>query len=307
MTIFGESAGGYSVKQLLANPPDPLPYRAAIMESQATEFIGNSTANWETLGTELGCTSDPSMIDCMRRANATQIKNIIETQVLDFAPVYNNLTAVSNVGSTLESRRFAQVPFMIGTNAQEGRSLISPNTTVDEFLNAQFPGQTALQNAVLAAYPEQLRNHPFFFNSQVITDFLMLCHAFLVANNATANGYDVWRYWYNASFPNLASFPSAGVYHFSEIPIVWGTYPGNNQFGNVTQQEIQLSKYMQSTWANFAKDPSAGPSWPRLGTNNGTELGDIGANGSDGERTIPLESVDHICGVYESFIIAEGF
>lgn len=32
VTVFGESAGGESVKQLLANPPSPLPFSAAIMQ-----------------------------------------------------------------------------------------------------------------------------------------------------------------------------------------------------------------------------------------------------------------------------------
>jgi acetylcholinesterase/carboxylesterase 2 len=30
VTIFGESAGGFSVKQLLAQPPSPLPFRAGM-------------------------------------------------------------------------------------------------------------------------------------------------------------------------------------------------------------------------------------------------------------------------------------
>jgi carboxylesterase type B len=33
VTIFGESAGGWSVKQLIALPPKPLPFRAAILQS----------------------------------------------------------------------------------------------------------------------------------------------------------------------------------------------------------------------------------------------------------------------------------
>jgi hypothetical protein len=34
----------------------------------------------------------------------------------------------------------------------------------------------------------------------------------------------------------------------------------------VTPTQIALSKYMQGAWAGFAKNPSAGPGWPRLGS-----------------------------------------
>jgi carboxylesterase 2 len=47
ITIFGESAGGESVKQLLANSLSPLPFRGAIMESQNTLLIGDGKANYQ--------------------------------------------------------------------------------------------------------------------------------------------------------------------------------------------------------------------------------------------------------------------
>lgn len=40
VTLFGESAGGESIKQLLANPPSPLPFAGAILQSENTVLIG---------------------------------------------------------------------------------------------------------------------------------------------------------------------------------------------------------------------------------------------------------------------------
>lgn len=50
----------------------------------------------------------------------------------------------------------------------------------------------------------------------------------------------------------------------------------------MTQAQIQLSKYMRKAWTDFAKNPTAGPGWPALGTNGGIELQNLGADGGSG-------------------------
>lgn len=52
VTIEGQSAGAYSVKQLWANPPDPLTFRAAIMESESLTLPIDS---WSSLTQLLNC------------------------------------------------------------------------------------------------------------------------------------------------------------------------------------------------------------------------------------------------------------
>lgn len=52
VTIEGQSAGAYSVKQLWANPPDPLTFRAAIMQSQSLTLPGDG---WPALTQLLNC------------------------------------------------------------------------------------------------------------------------------------------------------------------------------------------------------------------------------------------------------------
>ena len=50
------------------------------------------------------------------------------------------------------------------------------------------------------------------------------------------------------------------MYHTSEIGIVFGTYP---QEGSTPTQR-ELSRTMQKAWADFAKDPDAGPGWDAI-------------------------------------------
>lgn len=296
VTIFGESAGGYSVKQLLALPPSPLTYRAAIMESEATS-TGNGTASWAKLLTLLNCTSltGPSALACARAAPATTIQSLIDTNALVFPPVADNVTDSANVAVQIKAKTFAHVPFFLGTNSQEGRVFAVGQTNVSAYLAAE--GLSALAPYIIASYPTPTTATQSYEQiSDIITDVVFQCPALTLANLAVANGYNdtgVWRYYYNASFPNNMPFPDAGVYHSSEIVEVFGTY---NRTA-ATAQEIALSSYMQTAWAKFAKDPAQGPGWPKWNSTT-KDLADIGGNGVNGEFEIDPATVDGRCAIY---------
>ena len=142
--------------------------------------------------------------------------------------------------------------------------------------------------------------------NRVLTDLLFTCTTQTVAEAIRLAGrQSIWRYRYDASFPNTQFFKNAGAYHTAEIPSVWGTYPTTNQFGSVTPTQRALSSYMQGAWAGFAKDPSNGPGWPRLGSAFGVELGILGGDEApSGEKTVPLARADLACAVYDPILIA---
>lgn len=116
----------------------------------------------------------------------------------------------------------------------------------------------------------------------------------------------VWRYQYDGVFPDISYFPDAGAFQTSEIPSVWGTYPLADVYGKVTANQIALSKYMQGAWANFAKNPTGGPGWPKLGSNGGVELGELGGDNPSGEKTVALTVADYACPVLDPIILASG-
>ena len=307
VTIFGESAGGYSVKELLTVPPSPLRFRAVILESEAAAFTGSGPASWETLVAAVGCTAATSQIDCVRTVPATTIQSVIEHAALSFPPTVDNKTETGNVALAITSHTAAQVPILIGTNANEGRPFAAEDG-LDEPLNVTtvlattLPGFPALQAAIAAAYPLSVYRTPYFAIAAIITDSTFLCPTSALANLAATSGYPVWRYYFNATFPNTQLFPDAGVYHSSEIPLVFGTYPT----AGATAQEVALSRYMQTAWARFAKDPTGGPGWPMLGSELDVDLGDLGPDGLFGEVTVQQVVVDYICPLYAPLIAVEG-
>lgn len=170
--------------------------------------------------------------------------------------------------------------------------------------------------AILEAYPtgnisSQVAggNSQYDRISEVATLLAFQCGMALLANQTTHSDIPVWRYYYNATFPNISPLSGElGVYHSSEISLVWGTYPGGPVFATpasaqgllpqnlpATAQQAALSQYMNAAWANFAKDPHAGPGWNALGTFNYTDLAVLGANGSSGATLISRQEVDAQC------------
>ena len=70
------------------------------------------------------------------------------------------------------------------------------------------------------------------------------------------------------------------------------------------EQEVRLSSFMQKAWANFAKNPSAGPGWEAV--NGGDELtclgcrdDEDGGQGENGISIVSVETVDTRCSWYK--------
>lgn len=119
--IFGESAGGESVKQLLANPPKPLPFSSAILQSQNSVISGNGLVNYGSVLLHFNCAN----IACLRLVPATQIKAYIESESLGFPPVNGDGTSIADVRTSITTRKWANVPAILGSNLNEARVFLA--------------------------------------------------------------------------------------------------------------------------------------------------------------------------------------
>lgn len=128
VTIFGESAGAFSIDSLLTSygKDSSPPFRAAILESGQYSYRSapatSSVPAWNNLTAALGCPGTyGSNLTCVRAANATTIQNIVNVNSLIFSPVADNVTLVTNPAVRRLSGDIARIPVLGGTNAQEGR------------------------------------------------------------------------------------------------------------------------------------------------------------------------------------------
>ncbi|EON69466.1 hypothetical protein W97_08726 [Coniosporium apollinis CBS 100218] len=308
VTIFGESAGAFSIDALLTSFPkgSKPPFQAAILQSgqysyRTTPTVSSSPA-WNNLTAALNCTG-PSALACARAAPASVIKNIIERGALQFDPVPDNLTLVSRPAQRRISGNIADVPVLSGTTSQEGRVFVVGQTNITNYVRTTFrSAPVALQDAILAAYPVG-GEYPTGYDAiaQIFTEFVFQCPQALFANATAAIGIPSWRYYFNATFPNLQRFPNAGVYHASEIAMVFRTY----NMSTATAEQDALGKFMQGVWAQFAKNPHGGPGWNAVGTGDefiggaaDLDLGVIGGQGWAGVKVIRESEVDGRCALF---------
>ena len=293
VTIFGQSSGGYSVKQLFARPPNPLPFRAIIMESQATSLSSNG-GDWNKLVNLTKCSTARSQFQCVRDIDAKVIKAIIETNALAFTPtLLDSETTVKNFTNAVTSRTTAQVPLIIGNNQDEGTAFTVDVTDLEKYLSRYYYDKT-VRDKIISQYPvSEYGSSAYHRASAMGRDIAYQCPTAMLANLTAENGIKTYRYLFNASFPNnnYSFFPDGGAYHASEIYEIFGTY---NRTGAIPRQR-DLSVVMQTYWANFAKNLEPGAGWPRLGTNGGLDVINFGGNESSTGYLISQSSVDKKC------------
>lgn len=278
--IFGESAGGVNVGNLLTTSLAAGLFQRACIES-ASPVIGNYNSaktkgvayvdSFTTTGT------DVQKIAYMRGLPAdTLIK--YETPPLSGGAVQMNWqSVVDNQVFTdypyqkFQSGNFNKVPVMIGSNSEE-MSLSAPQTVtpimVTALINATTPA--SLQAQATTLYP------PGTTTTQarqsyvgILTDAQFTATTRRVAQCISANQTEpVWRYFFTHkhTVPQLANL---GSYHGMELFYVFNTWEnatlGSGSFFKPQDDSVQNA--MLAYWVNFANTGNPNGStlvtWPQ--------------------------------------------
>jgi carboxylesterase type B len=320
VTIFGESAGGTSVDAIITSPPNPVPFRTAIMQSTQASVKyppWNGSANaWAELVKSAKCEGGDQLA-CMRAVPASDLLLIAEQKILTFEPEADGgVTFADNLrqnrlDSKDQPQEIAKVPIMIGTNADEGRFLdfkgIDLETGIRTLLGAgaTIPEEYLKELLEVYAIGTPRINEPFDQITTLVTDVAAHCPAVVYINDSLSVGIDTWRYYYDASFPNSEIFPGSGANHAAEIDVVFGTYKENG----ATDWQRQVSRAMMKAWAAFARDPQTGPGWqqvPEVGSFGGGVRAGIEKDHGEAFEAISSESIDARCDLIIKLLAAVG-
>ncbi|HEX5425091.1 MAG TPA: carboxylesterase/lipase family protein [Candidatus Acidoferrales bacterium] len=272
VTIFGESAGSFSVSGLMASPVARGLFERAIGESGA--FLGKGPATKSLADSEA---ADQKFAESIGANSLTALRAIPASKLLADAMKDNPIRFWPNVDgyffpedplAIYAAGKQAHVPLLAGWNRDEGNYLgffHKTDPTLENYTaraRQMFGDKTA---EFLKLYPAATDEEMKRSAGDLAGDqFIAFGTWKWIEMQRTTGESTVYRYEFDDAPPQPAGEPSHGAYHSSEIEFVFEALPSKNLPWR--PQDEKLSEQMSSYWTNFAKtgDPNGSglPHWP---------------------------------------------
>ena len=278
--VFGESAGGLNIGNLLTSPLASGLFQRACIESAApvvNDYEDAKQKGESFVNGFINSGSNSSKISFMRSLPADSLVNDLENPTaggflqMNWQPVVDGIVFPDFPINRFQSGNFNKVPLIIGTNADE-MSLSAPATVypfmVNALINAYVP--VAYQSQALQLYPpgstaEEARKSyvALLSDAQFNTSVRRTAQCISINQNEP-----VWRYFFTHrhTFSLLEPF---GSYHGMELFYVFNNWENTILGSGVLFKpaDDSVQKNMLAYWTNFAStgNPNAAGlvSWPK--------------------------------------------
>ena len=299
ITLFGESAGSFSVSAQMASP---------LSKALIAKGIGESGGAFHSSGLPypgLAKTEQDDAAFAQSAFNAATIADLRKISADDlvkaagahttpppphFGPVVDGYFLPQSVPEIYAAGNQAHVPLLAGWNADEVRSMISMNPvkpTVDTFSAQATKDFGTNSQQFLAAYPATTDAEAVQSAGDFVSDRFIAYStwAWLEAqvNTGQAPGY---RYRFDLAAPGDKFHPAGiGAFHSDDIEYVFGTLDSRLQ-ATIRPEDRTLSDQIQQYWTNFARNGNPNgvpdgrslpvgvqnapnlPTWPTYGPTN---------------------------------------
>jgi para-nitrobenzyl esterase len=298
VTIFGESAGGFSVHSQLVMPNAHGLFAKAIIESGAygntlQPTIDTAKMQGQTFAMNAHC-PDPCTADYLRSLKASDVLAAQDAlKIQNLLPAVDGTVIPMAVGGALMSGAYEKVPVMEGSNHDEwalfvGLYLNTANTKLANEMDyeaaaaAVFQQPAAIAMSLIAPYPlANYMNNPNLALTAAGTDFVFSCPSRASALQISASSPTFVYEFSDPKAPELfLPVPSMdpsfqyGAAHASELQYLWNLPTPAGKELSADQQA--LSSTMVEYWTQFAKtgNPNGGslPMWPAFSAANESVL-----------------------------------
>ncbi|XP_054166309.1 cholinesterase 1-like [Oppia nitens] len=288
ITIFGESAGSWSVSAHVLSPLSKGLFKRAILESGAIfmdkdeEVLSKDKALKEAklMASKLNCTDDKQWLQCLRKVDA---QAILMYSSLDIFPMYGTEYLPISAQQAFKTGNYnTEIDIMAGVMHDEGSLLahhLYPQS--DKLRNQQdFSDMIKQVTLIPGLDPKKLTSfylagvdtnvtgavtHAFW---QLFGDHVITCPTYLFAKQFAQHTpkrnvmFYQWTY-YSESYSSLfGCTKEMGVCHAMDIPFVFGLPV------IMHGEEQAFSEQVMKMWTNFAKNGNpmegTGHQWPRL-------------------------------------------
>jgi para-nitrobenzyl esterase len=289
VTIFGESAGGFSVHALLTTPMAKGLFEKAIIESgggrmnlSGERYLSTQLPNGPVSAEAAGVAFAEKMgiqgtgseaLQALRRLTAEQVCNKLNMASMGDAtysgPMIDGRLVVGDPETIYLSGAGAAVPLMVGANS--GDLGFVPGDTKEALLTAFGP----LEQQAKAAYDPTGTASVAQVRSEMGMDRVMVEPARFIASVFASRGLPSYEYRFSYVADSMRA-EWKGAPHATEIPFVFDTVAA--RYGTkLTPADEKMAQQTLGYWVAFAKTGDPGTGDPGTG-DPGT--GDPGTGGS---------------------------